>query len=189
VTISDVAGSEPALRIIRRVAAQVRLAPAPPNGDALVPTLQRWSASSLEPVAIPPGKRAVVQSNFLMGRCDDLRPHQALIVNRAIVVAYRTGEHAGRQEIADRSARIILTRGPIMRRCTPPQGANGLIASDITCTEAERAAVGCHRLPHGTWGSCAAASREWNCTFTNAPKTLELCWLPSKRQSISVRWR
>ena len=189
VTITDVGGSEPAPRIIRRVAVQVRLAPPLGNGDVLVFILRGWSASSLKPVAIPPEKRVVVQSNFLMGRCGELGPHQALTVNRSIVVTYRIGQRTGREEIANRTARIILTRGPTTRRCVPPQGATGLAASDLTCAVAKRAAIGCHRLPHGTWGYCAAASREWDCTFTSASKTHELCWLASKRQSISVRWR
>jgi hypothetical protein len=188
VTITDVSGPDPAPRIIRRVAVQLRLAPPPPNGDLAVSNLQRWSASPPQPTAIPPGRSAVVQSNFLMGHCDDLRPHQALTLNRAIVVAYRVGPDEGHQKIAQKSARIILTRGPTIRPCSPPEGATHLVAYDITCTMAGRAAVGCHRLPHGTSGMCTAASSDWDCTFTSASKTRERCWLPSKRQSLEVRW-
>jgi hypothetical protein len=188
VTITDLGGPQPAPRIIRRVAVQLRLAPPPPNGDLAVSNLRRWSASPTVPVAIPPGRSAVVQSNFLMGLCDDLRPHQALTVNRAIVVAYRTGQHAGHQRIAQESARIVLTRGPTIRPCSPPEGATRLVAYDITCTTAERAAVGCHQLPHSTSGTCTAASSDWDCTFTNASKAHERCWLASKRQSLDVRW-
>ena len=188
VTITGVGGSEPAPSIIHRVAVQLRLAPPPTNGDLAVSNLQRWSASPPVPVAIPPGRSAVVQSNFLMGHCDDLRPHQALTLNRAIVVAYRSGQHAGQQEIAQRSARIILTRGPTIRPCSAPEGATHLVAYDITCSVAERAAVGCHRLPQGTSGMCTAASSDWDCTFTGASKAHERCWLASKRQSLEVRW-
>jgi hypothetical protein len=189
VTITGVGGAQPAPAIIRRIAVQVRLAPPSPTGDAVgSPALGAWSAASLVPVAIPPRKRAVVQSNFLMGRCGDLGRRQALIVNRAIVVAYRIGKHTGRQTIAAASARIILTRGPTAQRCAPPRGATRLIASDISCAVAVRAALGCRVLPHTTWGSCTATSRQWACTFTNASKSVERCWLASKRQSISVRW-
>jgi hypothetical protein len=188
VTITQVGGPEPAPSIIHRVAVQLRLAPPPSNGDAIVTYLRRWSASPPVPVAIPPGRSVVVQSNFLMGRCDRLGPHQALTLNRAIIVAYRAGEHTGRQEIAQKSTQIILMRGPTIRRCAAPTGATRLVAYDITCSVAERAAVGCHRLPHGTWGTCTAASSSWDCTFTNASKALERCWLASKRQSLNVRW-
>ena len=189
VIITDVGGLEPASRIIHRVAVQVRLAPPAPTGGAVGSLgVEGWSASPLVPVAIAPGKRAVVQANFLMRRCSALGPHQTLTANRAIVIAYRVGERVGHQELAPRAARILLTRGPTRRQCAPVQGAGGLIASDITCTMAEQAAVACHRLPHGTWGSCRATSREWDCTFTNESKQHELCWLPTKRQSFNVRW-
>jgi hypothetical protein len=123
-----------------------------------------------------------------MGRCAALRPHQALTVNRAIVVSYRVGDQMGRQEVAAPAARIILTRGPTLQACARPQGATRLIASDITCTLAERTAASCHRLPNGTGGWCTTASRKWDCTFTSASRAFERCWLPSKRQWISVRW-
>lgn len=188
ITITAVRGPEPAPRIIRRVAVQVRLAPPPSSDGLFIPSLRGWSDSPLVPVAIPPGKGAVVQSNFLMGRCAALRPHQALTVNRAIVVSYRVGDHVGRQEVAAPAAQIILTHGPTIQTCARPQGATRLIASDITCTLAERTATSCHQLAHGTWGWCTTASRKWDCTFTSASRAFERCWLPSKRQSISVRW-
>lgn len=189
VTITGVGAQEPAPRIIRRIAVQLRLAPPPPSGGLIAaPNLRGWSAAPPVPVAIPPGRSAVVQSNFLMGRCDELGPHQALTLNRAIVVSYRAGRHAGRQKMAQEGARIILTRRPTIRRCSPPDGASRLLAYDITCTVAERAAVGCHRLPQGTSGTCTAASSDWDCTFTDASNAHERCWLASKRQSLDVRW-
>ncbi|HEX5250880.1 MAG TPA: hypothetical protein VFW14_14550 [Gaiellales bacterium] len=188
VTITHVGGAEPAPRIIRRIANQARVAPPPPTGDAVMIVLRAWSARPLVPVAIPPGKGAVVQSNFLMGHCNALRPHDPLTVNGSMVVSYRIGALAGRQVVADPGARIVLTRGPTMRRCGPPERATGLIAWDLTCSVAARAATGCRRLPHGTWGSCTAASRPWDCTFTSASRLHERCWLATKRQSISVHW-
>jgi hypothetical protein len=188
VTVTAVDGSEPSRRIIRRVAVQIRLAPRAATNFPFMPTIRPWSKASLVPLAIPPGKRAVVQSNFLIGHCRDLRPSRAATINRAIVLTYRIRGHAGRQEISDPAARIIVTRGPTMQRCARPQGATRLIASDVTCTQAEGAAVACQTLPHETFGRCTSARRQWNCTYTSASKSLERCWLPSKRQSISVRW-
>jgi hypothetical protein len=184
VTITGVGAQEPAPRIIRRIAVQLRLAPPPPSGGLIAaPNLRGWSAAPPVPVAIPPGRSAVVQSNFLMGRCDELGPHQALTLNRAIVVSTaQAGTPAAKE-----GARIILTR-PTIRRCSPPDGASRLLAYDITCTVAERAAVGCYRLPQGTSGTCTAASSDWDCTFTDASNAHERCWLASKRQSLDVRW-
>lgn len=190
VTITAVGGPQPAPDIIRRVAVQARLAPPQPKGDGIGALgMHGWSAARLVPVAIPPGGRAVLQSNFLMGRCGDLGPHQTLTVDRRIVVSFRAGADAGRQAIAARAARIILTRGPAKQGCAAPKGATRLIAWDVTCAIAERAAIACHRLPHGTWGRCSEPSREWDCTYTDTAKARERCWLPSKRRSIIVGWR
>jgi hypothetical protein len=190
VTITGVRGSEPVPRIIRRVGVQLRLAPQTSASEQFAAGggLKSWSRSRLVPLAVPPRRSAVVQSNFLMQRCSQLPPHQALTVNRSIVVAYEAGQIAGHQGFADPGGRIILTRGPTIQRCSAPQGANGLVAYDISCGVAERAAVDCHRLAHGTWGYCTAAGYEWDCTFTDASKTRERCWLPSKRQNLAVRW-
>ena len=189
-TITGVRGLEPAPSIIRRVAVQLRLAPQTSNSEGLAGGggLKSWSQSQLVPMAVPPGRSAVVQSNFLMHRCDQLPPHKALTVNREIVVAYAAGQRTGDQRITNQSASIILTRGPTIRRCSTPQGATRLDAYDITCNVAQRAAVECHQLAHGTYGNCAAAGFEWDCTFTSASKARERCWLPSKRQNLDVRW-
>ena len=151
VTITGVRGLEPAPRIIRRVAVQLRLAPQTSNREGLAGGggLKSWSKSQLVPMAVPPGRSAVVQSNFLMRRCDQLPPHEALTVNRAIVVAYAAGQRTGHQRITNQSASIILTRGPTIRRCSTPQGATRLDAYDITCNVAQRAAVECHQLAQG----------------------------------------
>lgn len=188
--ITGVSGKEPAPSIIRRVAVQLRLAPQTSSSGSLVgdPGYEGWSRAPLVPLSVPPGRSTFVQSNFLMQRCDQLRPHQTLIVNRAILVAYDEGQRTGHQRIAIPSAQIILTRGPTIRSCSAPQGAARLDAYDITCSMAQTGAVGCHQLAHGTYGTCTAAGREWDCTFTSASKTNERCWLPSKRQNFAVRW-
>jgi hypothetical protein len=190
VTLTDAHGSEPAPRIIRRVAVQFRLAPPPPHGDIVVSNLRRWSASAPVPVTIPPGRSGVVQSNFLMGNCFELGPRQVLTVNDAIAVDYRTSDHAGSEPIAQRSARIILTRGPILRPCAPPHHSSSLVALDIPCKTARAAALGCRRFSYGHSGSCSAAGHDWECTsgLPTGSESLERCWLGTKSQSLKIRW-
>jgi hypothetical protein len=190
VTLTGARGPDPAPRIIRRGAVQFRLAPPPPKGDLVVTNLRRWSAAAAVPVTIPPGRSAAVQSNFLMRHCDELGRNRTLVVDGSLVLGYRASGHAHRQELAQRSARIILTRGPTIRRCTRLPRSAGLVAADIPCKVARRAALGCHRLSHRTWGTCSAAGHAWNCTST-APAgrpSLESCWLASKSQWFKVRW-
>ena len=197
VTITDVRGSEPAPRIIRRVAVQLRLAPPPPNnnqqgdltsGGAAAGRLMPWSRSPLVPIVIPPGRSAVVQSNFLMRACRLLRHGQTITANHAISVAYTVGQQTGRQTVTQPGAQIILTRGPTARPCSTPQGSTVLTAYDIPCDLAQTAAVACHKLDHGSYGECTAAGQTWDCGFNNQARTRERCWLPSKRQNFAVRW-
>lgn len=197
VTLTNAHVSEPAPRIIRRVAVQFRLAPPPPQGDIEISNLRRWSASPPTPVTIPPGRSAVVQSNFLMRRCDELGPQQVLVVDSAIVVDYQASSHADREQIAQRSARIILTRGPTIRRCAPPRGpgdeavhSTSLVALDIPCAIARTATLGCRRFSYGHSGACTAAGRDWECTSTlpTGSESVERCWLGSKSQSLKIRW-
>jgi hypothetical protein len=190
VTLTGVGRADAAPRIIRRVAVQFRLAPPPPNGDRIVTNLRRWSAAPARPVTIPPGRSAVVQSNFIMRHCERLRGKRALVVNRFLVLRFRAAGHAGQEELAQRSARIILSRGPTIQPCIPVLGSGPLLAADIPCAVACTAAMNCRRLPHRSWGTCSAAGYEWNCTFTGRarPQTVELCWLASKSQWFKVRW-
>jgi hypothetical protein len=190
VTLTGAHGSEPAPLIIRRVAVQFRLAPPPPTGDFFVSNLRRWSASAPRPVTIPPGRDAVVQSNFLMGRCEDIGPRQELTVNSAVVVEYRASGHAGRQQVAQRSARILLSQGPAIRGCAPPRRSTSLVAVGLPCTVVRAAALGCRRWSYGHSGRCSAAGHDWDCTSTlgTGSGSLERCWLGTKRQSLKIRW-
>jgi hypothetical protein len=190
VTLTSARGPDPAPTIIRRVAVQFRLAAPSSNARVFVTNLRRWSAAPAVPVTIPPGRSAAVQSNLLMGHCKELGPSRTLVVNGSLVLSYRASGHAHQQEVAQRSARIILSRGPTVRRCTPVPRSARLVAADIACTVARRAALGCRREPHGTWGTCSAAGHIWNCTAT-APagrRSLESCWLASKSQWFKVSW-
>ena len=189
VTLIGARGPDPAPRIIRRVAFQLRLA-APPAGRVLVSNLRRWSAAPAVPVTIPPGRSVAVQSNFVMRHCAELRRNRTLVVDGSLVLTYRTDDQVRRQDIAQRSARIMLTRGPTIRRCTPVPRSTRLVAADVSCTVASRAAIGCRRLPHRNWGSCSAAGRAWHCTSTAPAErpSVETCWLASKSQWFRVRW-
>jgi hypothetical protein len=190
VTLTDARGSEPAPRIIRRVAVQFRLAPPPPHGDIFVSNLRRWSASPPTPVTIPPGRSAAVQSNFLMGQCYELAARQVLTVNDAIVVDYRASGKTGQQEIAQRSARLILTPGPTIRGCAHPAHSTSLVALGVPCELARTAALGCRRFSYGHSGACSAGGHDWDCTSTSrtGSESLESCWLRSKSKSWKIRW-
>ncbi len=188
VTITGVDGADPAPAIIRRVATQVRLAPPPPGGDAIPVNLRAWSAASLVPLALPAGKAAIVQSDFLMGHCATLGHTGSVTVNNTLAITYRADGRAGHQTLAQRAARIVLTRGPASQPCAAPTGATRLIASDVTCAVAVPTAVKCRRLAHGTYGNCTAASHLWSCTYESTARVTERCWLATKRQSITVRW-
>jgi hypothetical protein len=190
VTLKSAHGSDPAPGIIRRVAVQFRLAPPPPTGDVFVSNLRRWSAAPATPVTIPPRRSAAVQSNFVMRHCEALAGGRTLVVDGSLLLNYQASGHAGRQKVVQRSARILLTRGPTTRRCMRVSGSVRLSASDVACGVARRAALGCHRLAHRTWGPCSAAGEAWNCTST-APAgqpSVESCWLVPASRSFNVRW-
>jgi hypothetical protein len=185
VTVTSVAGPQAAPAIIHRVQTLIELAPRAQQGDGTVGYPSDWTSP---PLQVPPGKSALVQTTFLMGRCDKLRRHRRLVANRVITVAYRDGTSAGHQDVPQRAARIVLTRGPTERTCATPSGASRLQAFDVSCSTAEQAAVTCRHLQHGTWGQCSAATRDWDCTYTSSSRKAERCWLATKRQSVKVRW-
>jgi hypothetical protein len=113
VTLQAAGGSEDVARVLRRAAVQVHLAPPPPTGDLAVTGLRGWNGQDSRPAAIPAGREAWVQSNFLMGDCRSLRPGERVIANRSTMLAYRVGGSAGSQVVSVRGARMILTRGPL----------------------------------------------------------------------------
>jgi len=191
VTLTDARGSEPAPRIIRRVAVQFRLAPQPPRGDLMVINLRRWSAAPPAPVTIPPGRSGAVQSNFLMEHCDELARGHELIVNDAIVVDYRASGKTGEQEIAQRSARIVLRPGPTIRECAVPRDTHvvKLRTLDLACGVGRRLSVACRRITHGRSGTnCGFAGRRWGCNWIPRPgsRVVESCFVNTS--SIRTVW-
>jgi hypothetical protein len=120
VTVTDGGGDQPFAKIMARVAVQIRLAPLPPKGDLAVTGMGAWSRQRATPTEIPPGRDVGIQSNYVMRNCNLLHPHELITLNRSVAITYRQGGTTAREPIADRGARIILTR--------PPQHAPDLTA-------------------------------------------------------------
>lgn len=106
-------GTQEAPAVIKRVAVQARLAPPPPTGDQQVIGLRAWNGRNSSAAAIPPGRDAWIQSNFLMRRCRSLRQRKTLTVNRSTTLTYAANGGEGTEVVSVRGARIILTRGPL----------------------------------------------------------------------------
>jgi hypothetical protein len=98
--------------VITRVAVQVRLAP-PPSEGLLQPGLRAWIGQNSPPVAVPGGRSAWVQSNFLMRNCRSLPLSEALTLNRSVMLTYEADGTRSTQVVSVPAARIILTRGPL----------------------------------------------------------------------------
>jgi hypothetical protein len=113
VTLLGGGGAQPLADVLERVAVQIRLAPPPPSGDIVVSGLRAWNARNSPPAAIPAGRSANVQSNFLMRNCSSLSTDQALVLNRSVTLAYSVGGRRGTQQLAVPAAQIILKRGPL----------------------------------------------------------------------------
>jgi hypothetical protein len=110
VTLLGADGPPPLLGVVDRPGVQVRLAPRPPKDDILVSGLSRWSRRNPEPVAIPPGRSAWVQSNLLMRNCAFLSGPSTL--NGSWTLRYRDGGLSGTEVVSVAGARIRLSRGP-----------------------------------------------------------------------------
>ena len=112
ITLLGGGGRQPSPEVIARVAVQVRLAPPPPTGDAIDPGLRSWIGRNSPPAAIPAGRNAWVQSDFLMRNCGSLGRNEAMTVNRSITLTYRATGSTGTQRISVAGARIVLRPGP-----------------------------------------------------------------------------
>ena len=178
VTVTDVQVPNPNPRIIARAGVQFRLAKRS-DGRMMVTNMGRWSTAHSTPVTIQPGEAVAVQANYLMGHCGEIgsRP---IVVDGEFTVWYLTSGHGGRQELVQPSARIVLSRGPTLNRCS-----NDLLAADIDCSDARVAADGCRKLTHPNWGDCSAAGRTWSCSYYG--RSAERCWLATKHQWFKVR--
>lgn len=188
VTLTRAGGPTPAPGIVERVAVQLRPAPPPPTGDLVQSPLRHWSAAPTRPVTIPPGRSAVVQSNFLMRDCRELTSGRTVTVPGSLPLVYRSGGHTRRQTVSQTSAGFVLVAGPTIRRCARVPGSVYLLAADVGCAAAKAAAPACHPMSHGSWGTCSAAGHTWDCGL--AASSVERCWLPERSSHwLRVRWR
>lgn len=113
ITLLGGGGRQPSPEVIERAAVQVRLAPPPPRGDVAISGLRSWIGRNSPPAAIPAGRSAWVQSNFLMRNCGSLGRNGVMTVNRSITLTYRARGSTGTQRISVAGARIVLRRDPL----------------------------------------------------------------------------
>lgn len=112
VTVLSADGRQARPQVMARVAMQVWLAPPPPTGDKLVVDPHGWTATRSAPVAIPPGRDAWVQSNFVMRRCSLLVPKERIILNRSLTLSYKVNGATTSETLGRHDWRIILRRAP-----------------------------------------------------------------------------
>lgn len=183
VTLTGASGPNPSPHVVARVAMQVRHLPPPQPGDAPVaPLIRHWSAAPARPVTIDPGRSAVVQSNFLMRHCADLTHDRKVVVPGSFVLGYRMSGRAGRQRIVEKTAGFTVIAGPVVRACARVPGSVGLTSYNLGCAAARAAAPACHHMSHGTWGSCRAAGRKWDCDLHSS--WIQQCFFPDR----TSRW-
>lgn len=189
VTVTGARGPDPMPHILDRVAMQVRVAPRPtPQAiDIPRPLIKHWSAAPIRVVTIPAGRSAIVQSNFLMRHCHSLVGNRRIVVPGAFVLSYRVAGHAGTQHFMQRSAGFSVTRGPIIRTCTPVSGSVSLLSGNIGCALARQAATACRHMPHGTWGNCLASGRRWGCHL-HSSWVQECTFIYRTSRWYRVRW-
>ena len=186
VTLTGALGPDPLPRVLARVAMQVRLVPRQ-TGDVPQSLIKRWSAAAARPVRIPPGRSAVVQSNFLMRNCRLLPRHRRVVVPGSFVLLYRLSGRVAREHVVQRNAGFSLVPGPIVRSCEPVPGSVSLTAGNIGCALARRVATACRHMSHGTWGDCLAAGRRWGCHL-HSSLVQECSFLDRTSRWYRVRW-
>jgi hypothetical protein len=155
--------------ILTLVATQLRLEPRP-HGMGLggnITYFRRWSAARTQPVTIPAGRRAIVQSNFRMGRCNALAGGHWLIVPGEVVLKYRAGGTTGSQTAVVPESRVVLTQGAAQHSCGPriKGGSSNVVATNISCRVARKTAAACQQV-----GTCTSDRRLWDCMGGG-------CWL------------
>ncbi len=184
-------GHNPDPRIVERFAIQLRLSP-PYHPSELASSdvvYRRWSASPTPPVTIPPGRIATVQRDFLLRNCRGLaRP---VTIPGSFVLHFSRSGHAGRQRMAIPGNRLLVVPGPTKRTCTPVAGSASLLASDVSCAFASRAAPQCRAMHNRGWLGCTIDGRFWDCGRFAGPgfPLFETCYLPQEKSHwFSVVW-
>lgn len=186
-TLIDARGPDPLPRVVARVAVQFRPAPPPPTGDMPVVLLRHWSAAPPRPLTIRPGKSAILQTNFLLRHCSELKDGRTVRIPGSFDLIYRQSGHAGRQHVVQRSAGFSVIAGPVIRSCGRVPGSVSLTTAGVGCAAARAAAPACHRMQHGTWGSCTVAGRRWDCDLHSS--WVQQCFFPERPSRwYRVRW-
>jgi len=187
VTLIEANGPNPRPGVVARVAVQFRHAPPPTTGDAPVVLLRHWSAAPPRPLTVRPGKSAIVQTNFLMRHCSKLRGGRKVRIPGTFRLSYRESGHARRQHITQQSAGFTVVAGPILRSCSRVPGSVSITTANVGCAAARVAAPACHRMHHGTWGSCTVAGRRWDCDLHSS--WVQQCFFPDRTSRwYRVRW-
>jgi hypothetical protein len=201
VTLIAATGSNPAPRIVDRVATQLRLSPpqrprsglstgfGDPGGMDLV--FHRWSAAATKAVRIPRHRIATIQVNFLMHHCAALAHGRTVTVPGGLVLGYRTSGHAGRQTLALPENRFAVIAAPTKRACSPVSGSASLVTADVSCAFAHSAAPLCRPMKNEGWLGCTVKGRFWDCGRFDGPgyPLRETCYLPQQKSHwFSVVW-
>jgi hypothetical protein len=163
------------LRVIAHIATQVRLEPRPRSMTGEVTLMRRWSAARARPVTIPAGRSAIVQSNFRMAHCEDLSGGRTVVLPGEVFLRYLAGGATDRQTAVVPESRIVLMQGAAEHSCGPriAGGSSNVVAANVSCRIARKAAVACRRLWDG--GTCESDGKWWDCVAG------ESCWVPRQK--------
>jgi hypothetical protein len=200
-TVDSARGPSPAPAIVDRVATQLWLSPPQRPRPSTITNFgggagfdlvyHGWSAARTRPVTVPPHRVLTIQINFVMHNCDRLEDGRTVTVPGSLVLEYGTRGHGGRQTLALPANRFVVGAGPTRHVCAPVSGSGSLVAADVGCAFARRAAPICHAMKNGGWLGCTVAGRSWDCGRFAGPgyPLLETCYLPHlKSHWFSVVW-
>jgi hypothetical protein len=134
---------------------------------------------------------ATIQLNFLMHDCAALARGRTVVVPGSIVLRYHASGHDAGQKLTLPGNRIVVVAGPRKRTCAPVAGSGSLVAADVTCGFARRAAPLCRAMKNEGWLGCTVDGRFWVCGRFAGPgfPLLETCYLPHQKSHwFKVVW-
>lgn len=200
VTLLSARGANPVARIVDLVAIQLRLSPPLPKqkphldngfGPPIDLVYTHWSAKPTQPVTIPPGRTATVQTNFLMRGCKSLAHGQTLSIPGTLALRYRTAGRARVQRLDMAENKLVVGRGPTIRTCAPVAGSARLVSSNMSCALARQSAPQCRKMHNEGWLDCQLGGTLWVCGRFAGPgyPLFERCYLPQeKARGFGVVW-
>jgi hypothetical protein len=107
------------------------------------------------------------------------------------VVRYRKSRHARRQRLTIPADKLVVVPGPTKHVCTPVSGSAYLVATDVSCAFAQRAAPLCRTMHNGGWLGCTVDGTFWECGRFAGPgfPLSETCYLPHQKSHwFTVTW-